>query len=147
MEKKKLPKDHNYGTGASKNKSFFIYLFFPTQRPLGEICRKTKSDKLENNSEIKVCLMRRRTGGRMGGKQRAIFHADSCSVQEKREVFLPYVHRMQLTAHIRKGLLKRGNNEKERHRAVQYVPLLRLAGSLLSAGTTDLLSPHRFHKD
>lgn len=54
-----------------KTKAFSFIYFFPTQRPLGEICRKTKSDKLENNSEIKVCLMRRRTGGRMRGKTKS----------------------------------------------------------------------------
>lgn len=55
----------------------------------------------------------------------------------KWDAFLPYVHLLQLTAHVRKGLLKRGNNEKVRDvkRAVCCVSLLHLAGSILSAGT------------
>ena len=51
--------------------------------PLGEICCQKKSDKLKNNNEITVRLMRRRTGVRLGEENRANFLANSCSVQEK----------------------------------------------------------------
>lgn len=87
---------------------------------MGKICCQKKSDKLENN-EIKVC-QRDGKGGRLGGKiQRAVFHADSYSVQKKWDSLLPYVHLLQLATHVRKGLLKRGNNKKERDRELCVV--------------------------
>lgn len=39
---------------------------------------------------------------------------------------LPYVHLPQLTAHIRKGLFKRGNNERERVMESRASPLFLL---------------------
>lgn len=84
---------------------------------LWEICCQKAFEKFENNNEIKVCLMRWRTRGRLGGKKtESDFSWRFLFCPGKWDVFLPYVHLPQLTAHIRKGLLKRGNNEKERER-------------------------------
>lgn len=104
--------------------------------PLGEIfCqKKNKSDKQWNQGVPNETKDRREARGKRE-ENRVIFHADLCSVQEKWDTLLPYVHLLQLNTHIRKGLLKRGNNEKDRDRELWVVCLLHLAGSVLSAGT------------
>lgn len=127
-EKSKLPKDHNYGFKASKDRKEII--------DTGICCQKT-FEKCKNNNEIKVCLMRRRTRGRLCGKKTGShFSWRFLFCPGKWDVFLPYVHLPQLTAHIRKGLLKRRNNEKERDWELCGTPLFSPFGrNILSAGT------------
>lgn len=92
--------------------------------------------------------MRRRTWGRQCGKKtRSHFSMWFLFYPGKWDVFLPYVHLPQLTAHIRKGLLKRGNNEKKRDWKLCGAPLLSPFGrNILSAGTKRSSLPG-FHQD
>lgn len=145
---KKLPKDHYYGSQASKDRRYFFtqghkHFFW-------EICCQKAFEKFENNNEIKVCLMRWRTRGRLGGKKtESDFSCRVLFCPGKWDVFLPYVHLPQLTAHIRKGLLKRGNNEKEREMESCAVCFssLHLAGTSSQQALRDLLFLQWFHQD
>lgn len=63
-------------------------------------------------------------------------------------MFLPYVHLLQLTAHVRKGLLERGNNENERDGELCAVFLFSIWQEASSQqALKDLLFPHRFYQD
>lgn len=70
----------------------------------------------------------------VGRKQEVIFHGDFCSVHEKKMCSCHMSVLQQLTAHIRKVLLKRGNNKREGDG--------KLYGVLLSIWQEHLLSRH-----